>query len=80
VKERRADLTGMSDDKLLFVGNVKSPIWAGRVKEARELLDEEFWELFDIWRFYRSGLIKISIEEDSMRLCTGMRAMQEEDR
>jgi hypothetical protein len=70
----------MSDDKLLFVGNVKSPIWAGKVKEAKELVDEEFWNIFELWRFYKAGLIKLSVEKDSMMLCTGIRAMQESER
>lgn len=52
-------LTSWEGEKLTFLGDVKTPVAIGKKKNLWANLDEEFWQILDLWRWHRAGLIEI---------------------
>ena len=53
-------LTSWEGEKLTFLGDVKNPIAVGKKRDLWENLDVEFFQIVELWRWFRAGLINIS--------------------
>lgn len=53
-------ITSREGDKLTFLGDVKKPIAIGKKKDLWANLDEEFFQILELWRWVRAGLININ--------------------
>ena len=47
-------------DKLTFLGDVKKPVAVGKKRDLWANLDDEFFQILDLWRWHRAGLININ--------------------
>lgn len=53
-------MTSREGDKLTFLGDVKNPIAVGKKRDLWANLDEEFYSILELWRWFRAGLININ--------------------
>lgn len=53
-------MTSREDDKLTFLGDVKHPVAIGRKRDLWKNLDDEFFQILELWRWHRAGLININ--------------------
>ena len=53
-------MTSREGDKLTFLGDVKKPIAIGKKKDLWANLDEEFFQILELWRWVRAGLLNIN--------------------
>lgn len=53
-------MTSREGDKLTFLGDVKKPIAVGKKRDLWANLDDEFYSILDLWRWFRAGLININ--------------------
>ena len=53
-------ITSREGDKLTFLGDVKNPIAIGKKKDLWANLDEEFYSILELWRWFRAGLLNIN--------------------
>ncbi len=47
-------------DKLTFLGDVKKPVAVGKKRDLWANLDDEFFQILDLWRWHRARLININ--------------------
>jgi len=52
--------TAWEDDKLIFLGDVKRPTAIGKKKDLWANLDSDFYDILELWRWHRAGLLKIA--------------------
>lgn len=53
-------ITSREGDKLTFLGDVKNPVAIGKKKDLWANLDEEFFQILDLWRWHRAELLKLN--------------------
>lgn len=53
-------ITSREGDKLTFLGDVKKPIAIGKKKDLWANLDDEFFQILELWRWVRAGLLNIN--------------------
>lgn len=53
-------ITSREGDKLTFLGDVKNPVAIGKKKDLWTNLDEEFFQILDLWRWHRAELLKLN--------------------
>jgi len=71
------EISGAERDRLYFVGNVKNPVAIGKKGELFDLVDEEFFEILDLYRWHKCGMMKIEVEKHPAIVCNGVRALME---
>lgn len=49
----------------------------GKKGEIFDLVDDEYFHIFDMFRYARCGMINLDIEKDPAILCNGVRALME---
>lgn len=42
-------------DKRHFIGDFKNPLWVGTKGEVQSLFTEDFYTMYEYWRYFRSG-------------------------
>ena len=47
-------------DKLTFLGDVEKTVAVGKKRDLWANLDDEFFQILDLWRWPRAGLININ--------------------
>lgn len=53
-------ITSREGDKLTFLGDVKNPVAVGKKRDLWANLDEEFFQILDLWRWHRAELLKLN--------------------
>ena len=53
-------MTSREGDKLTFLGDVKNPIAVGKKRDLWTNLDDEFFQILELWRWVRAGLVNIN--------------------
>ena len=61
---------------MAFAGDVKSPLWVGKAGDIPNIVDNEFWYMLELWRWWKMGAYKIDLDSD-MREALGIRAIEE---
>ena len=56
---------------------MKNPIAIGRKKDLWANLDNEFWQILDIWRWHKSKLMDINIKTLPYYIALSMRYLTE---
>lgn len=64
------------EERLVFVGDVKKPIWVGKWKDLIKMIDNTFYEIIEIYRWYLVGAVKIDGNSDYMK-AIGIRTLNE---
>ena len=70
-------MTSREGDKLTFLGDVKNPIAVGKKRDLWENLDDEFFQILELWRWFRAGLLNINSLPYPIAL--GIRYLVEDD-
>ena len=70
-------MTSREGDKLTFLGDVKNPIAVGKKRDLWANLDDEFFQIFELWRWFRAGLININ--NLPFPIALGIRYLVEDD-
>lgn len=73
----KEDLTESEHNSLYFVGDYKNPIDVGIKGEIFANVDGLFYEIYDIFRWVRSGMANLCVEKDPAILTRGVRALME---
>ncbi|PNX49892.1 MAG: hypothetical protein BV457_00195 [Thermoplasmata archaeon M9B1D] len=62
---------------MYFLGDVKNPVAIGKKKDLWKNLDNEFYEVFEIWRWFRIGMLKLNIQDLPCNIAIGIRTLCE---
>lgn len=52
-------LASWEGEKLTFLGDVKNPVAVGKKRDLWANLDDEFFQILDLWRWHRTKLLKL---------------------
>lgn len=66
-------------DTYTFIGDFKNPIAVGTYRDIYSNLDEEFYQILELWRLFRAGLIDLDISEISYKISLSLRYLIEDD-
>lgn len=50
-------------NKITFIGDFKAPIAFGTYKELYSNLDEDFYKILSIFKWHKTGLISVNIDD-----------------
>lgn len=71
------DISGSERDRLFFLGDVKNPFAVGTMGEIFDTVDETFYNILDMQRWVKCGMIKLDVEKHPAYMCIGVRALME---
>lgn len=67
----------MELDSYFAVGNIKSPLVVIKRKDIQSYIDDDYWELWDLYRWYKSGLFKVDMSDYPINVLRGIRLLTE---
>ena len=70
-------IEGAERDRLYFVGDVKRPFATGKKGELFDMVDDEFFEILDLYKWHKCGMINLDIEKHAYKALRGVRALRE---
>lgn len=64
---------------MCFLGKFDNPVAIGKKGELWKNLDDEFLEIYETWRWYRIGLLKIELKDIPFNIALGLRVLCENE-
>ena len=61
---------------MVFAGDVKKPIWIGKVSEIPDFVNDEFWSFLELWRWWKVGAYKLDMNSKILE-AEGIRTIEE---
>lgn len=65
---------------MYFLGDFKKPVAIGKKGDLWKNLDNEFYEILEIWRWMRIGMLKVDIRDLPCNIALGLRSLCENER
>lgn len=62
----------------MVIGNKTAPLFVGQRKEIPKFVDSEYWDIWDLYRWNKSGMIDLKLDSDyPLRVLRAVRVLDE---